>query len=60
MNDTEVYCDASDRWYQDGSYFEITMTDGYSIYTGQIDGNTISGSAENTVGHSWTFEGTRD
>lgn len=50
------YEDGRDTWTQEGARFTVSMTDGYSIYKGEIQGRHIRGEAKNVKGKVWSFD----
>jgi len=47
------------RWVQTGTKVAIDMNDHYADYDGTIEGDSISGTAHNKPGASWTWSITR-
>ena len=54
-----TYNDSSDTWSQTGDQVTMSTSGGYSTYHGTIVGDSISGTASNIRGHSWTWTATR-
>lgn len=49
------YDDAEDTWQLDGTDLTISISGGYAIYTGVVEGQEMHGEASNDAGHSWTW-----
>jgi len=46
----------NDTWEQKGNTIKFYFNDKYVKYTGTIQGNTITGSAKNSVNKTWDFK----
>lgn len=53
------YQDPGDTWSQSGDQVTMSTSGGYATYTGTIQGDTVSGTASNISGHSWTWTADR-
>ena len=45
----------SGTWQQEGDSVAMTLNNTYATYTGTISGNTMSGTARNAAGRTWTW-----
>ena len=41
------------KWTQDGKTIKFQMNNGYRVFTGTIDGDTITGTSSNEAGKEW-------
>ncbi|HEY7784170.1 MAG TPA: hypothetical protein VIB00_05570 [Pyrinomonadaceae bacterium] len=46
-------------WRQTGNVVRLELNDGYSTWSGTFDGDAMSGSATNKLGHKWNWALTR-
>jgi hypothetical protein len=56
---TMLLSQAPGTWQQTGSAVTMNVNNGYAIYTGEVSGSIMSGSARNAAGKSWTWSVTR-
>lgn len=49
------YDDVEDTWSLDGADLTISISGGYAIYTGVVEGQEMHGRASNQNGRSWTW-----
>lgn len=48
------------RWIHSNGELMISMNEGYAIYIGHVDGDVMTGVADNTTGLSWSWRLLRD